>query len=139
MKTIPVAMAVIKQGTVYHLQLRNHKTSSGVTNLIGWYGGMIEGDEEPVQTICREIAEETSLNPNPKDFSFVGKVDVTSEYHGDPVAMNGFLFQIEVPKDIKVSSKEGELVSLSVERAAAKIDEMTPGTKFSFKKYILKG
>ncbi len=137
MQKILVAMAVIKQGDLYHLQLRNHKTSSGVSNMIGCFGGRIEEDETPLSAVCREVSEETSLKPKTEDFTFRGEVNVKSEYHGDLVVMNGFIYSLEIHSEDKIVSKEGELVSLNITEAAECITNMTPGTRAAFKQYIL--
>ena len=137
MQKIQVAMAVIRQGDLYHLQLRNHKTSSGVSNMIGCFGGRIEKDEKPLSAVCREVSEETSLKPKTKDFTFLGEVNVKSEYHGDSVVVSGFIYSLEIHPEDKIVSKEGELVSLNITESADNINNMTPGTRAAFKQYIL--
>lgn len=139
MQTIHVALGIIKQGDVYHLQLRNHKTSSGVSNLIGCFGGMIEENETAQDAVSREVNEETSLVTNPADFTFLGEVNVTSEYRGNSVTMNGSVFEIEIPPGQNIVSEEGDLISLPFDDVAAKLHDMTPGTRTTFKQYVLKG
>lgn len=139
MKTIRIAIAAIKQGDKFHYQLRNHKSSTGGTNLIGYFGGVIEEGEEPLVAIVRELGEETSLRPKPEECKFLGTVQVESDYHKEMVRVETYMFSIELDDDEQFSTREGELVSLSLEESAQKIDTMAPATAETFRKYFLKG
>lgn len=139
MKTIRIAIAAIKQGDKFHYQLRNHKTSTGGTNLIGYFGGVIEDGEEPLAAIIRELSEETSLSPKPDELTFLGTVEVESDYHKEMVRVETHMFSTVLDDSVQFAIKEGDLVSLTKEESANKIDTMAPATAATFKKYFWKG
>ncbi|MFC8304150.1 8-oxo-dGTP diphosphatase [Specibacter sp. NPDC057265] len=57
-----------------HVLLGLKKTGFGLGKVVG-IGGHVEPGESPVEAICREVAEETSIVVDPADLQHVGSVD----------------------------------------------------------------
>ncbi len=136
MRRIDIAMAVIKQEDVFHLQFRNGPKGIGAAGMIGCFGGKIEADETPLQAVAREVAEETNLKPAEADFVHLGQVNVESDNNHAKVKVRGEVFEYRVSPDVAVRALEGSLVSLDWNRIAVELDTMTPGTRACFETLI---
>lgn len=136
MQHVEIVMALIKQGDNYLLQLRNGKDQVGALNFIGCFGGKIEVGETPETAICREVAEETTLQPAPEKLEFIGEVTVDSERHGEPITAHARIYQITVPPSIVVQAKEGELVTMTKVVVQANMEQLTPATRACFTELI---
>ena len=75
-KTIIVAMALMRQGDGFLLQLRDGDPKIGAAGKVGCFGGKVEPDEPLITAVCREIAEETTVKLNPADGKHLGAVVV---------------------------------------------------------------
>lgn len=136
MRRVDVALGLIQQNDRYHLQLRNHKASSGANNLIGCFGGKIEDKETPEQAVCRELSEETSLNPKEEDIELLGTIDVISDYKTEQVNIRGHVFKISLDRDVQIQAIEGELVSITANDIPEVMPRMTVGTEACFKQFV---
>ena len=136
MKHFEIGMGLIKQGEAYLLQLRNGKQQAGALNLIGCFGGQIEPGESPEQTVCREVAEESSFRPKPEGLKDLGEVNVNSERHGQVITVHSYVYLIEIPSDTKIVANEGEVVMMTRAEVLANPDKMTPATLACFEQLI---
>lgn len=137
MRKVVIAMSLIEQGGNYLLQLRAGDPKIGAVGLIGCYGGQIEDGEQPLQTVCRELAEETTLTPALEDFEEVGLIRVISDHNLEPVKIKAHLFRIAISEDVRIGSNDGVLVSFTMNEAGQRLNEMTPATRAAFEEYVL--
>src|SRR5687767_6010269 len=91
-----VSIGFIKKGETYLLQLRPDVPTIGAAGLIGAFGGRIEPGESPVEAVCRELHEETSLKPSTEDFSYLGTVNVTAYKQQQPLQVSANVFCIGI-------------------------------------------
>lgn len=137
MREMNIAIAMIRQGDEYLLQLRKGNPSIGATGLIGFFGGKLEPGESAATAVSREIGEETSLQTNPDDFSVVGPIAVESDHGLQVVSILGTVFQIALPVGAEITAHEGELVRIASDQVLGRLHEMTPGTRQAFEKYVI--
>src|SRR3989344_125913 len=121
MRQVHVAIGLIQQGDKYLLQLRSGETKIGGAGLIGCFGGKIDKNEDPLDTFCREIFEETSLQPKPYEVKRIGIINVRSDHHLEPVKVTGHVFHWEFRGNKKPRIKEGELVLMTRDEALANL------------------
>lgn len=135
MRQMKIVLAVLKQGDNYLLQKRGNIKKIGGANLIGWFGGKIE-DETPLEAICREVAEETTYVPSPKEAKYLGEVDVTSDHNLEDVVVNAKVFEFIIDPKTKVEAKEGELATVTHDEAMKQLEQMTTGTAATFRQLL---
>ena len=128
-KKISIAMAALKQGDSYLLQLRGYDPHIGAAGLIGFFGGKLEAGETPLMAVCREIGEETSLVLDPAQGTELGVVEVSSDMYNQMIEVHATVFQFSVDEAIQVVAKEGELVSMTRQALTGQTDRLTPATK----------
>jgi 8-oxo-dGTP pyrophosphatase MutT (NUDIX family) len=136
MRLLNIVMVIIEQGGLYHLEFRNGPKRIGAAGLVGCFGGKIEQGEEPLRAICREVKEETNLNPVEADFVRLGEVDVIADNNLEPVKIHATVYKLILSKGIDVEAHEGRLVSLTESEAKRKVATMTPGTQAAFNQFI---
>lgn len=136
MREINIAMAVIEQEGVYHLQLRNGDKRIGAAGLIGCFGGKIETGETAIDAVCRELAEETNLYFSKEQVNELGFVHVRSDHNLEEVQVNACAFLVKLNAGTQVIAKEGHLISLRKNELRKNIKKMTPGTQACFEKFI---
>lgn len=137
MRKVVIAIGLIEQGDVYLLQLRGDNPVIGGAGLIGCFGGKLEGSEAPIDAIHREIGEETTHQPNKKDFKPLGSVRVISDHKLETVEVHGHVFHLPLGDQIVLEAAEGELVRLPKHEAHQHLDKMTTGTRAVFEQFIL--
>lgn len=137
MDKLKIAVAIIKQEGLYHLQFRNGPKEIGAAGMIGCFGGKIDPGETPLHAITREVAEETNLTPTEDDFEYLGKVSVLSDNDLKPVKIRGRVFKYDVLPGVIIEAREGSLVSLDPQRIKVELDTMTPGTRAAFEQFVL--
>jgi 8-oxo-dGTP pyrophosphatase MutT (NUDIX family) len=136
MRQVHIAIGIIQHGDKLLLQLRNGDAKIGGAGLIGFFGGKIDKGEDPLLTFCREIKEETALNPAPKDVKKIGIVRVKSDHNLEPVQVTGHVFHWHY-KDPKVPKiNEGELVIMTKDEALTNLDKFTTGTRAVFEELL---
>lgn len=132
MRQIKVALGLIKQGDNYLLQLRGDNPAIGGAGLIGCFGGKIDDNEDPKKTVCREIAEETTLNPIASKLQDLGRVNVKSDHKLEQVKVEAHIYKIDINKRQTVKAREGKILKMSLEDAKSNLDKLTPATKVVF-------
>lgn len=132
-QTIIIAMAALRQGDTYLLQLRNGDPAIGAVGLIGFYGGKIKAGEPVIRAVCREIGEETTLVLDPSLGREAGTVIVDSDMKGRAIRVQAHVIEFEVEKELAVESREGELVRMTEEELRQYSARLTPATLEYFK------
>lgn len=138
MRTVDIVMTVIERDGSFILQLREFKASAGAGGLVGCFGGKIEPGEAPADAAARELGEETDLLVSPKQLRRLGNVEVESDMAGEPVIVRAQIFSFSTPPGLSITAREGGLVEYPRSQAVEHLDKMTPATKETFIKYILK-
>ncbi len=136
MRQVHIAIGLVQQGDKYLLQLRNGEAKIGGAGLIGCFGGKIDKNEDPLQTFCREIFEETSLQPKPHEVKKLGIVKVKSDHLLEPVKVTGHVFHWEYKDNKMPQINEGELVIMTLAEALSSLDKLTTGTRAVFEELI---
>ena len=136
MREIHISIGLIQQGNKYLLQLRNGEAKIGGAGLIGCFGGKINKNEDPLYTFCREIFEETSLQPKPHEVKKIGIINVKSDHQLEPVKVTGHVFYWEFTGNKRPQISEGELVLMTKDEALASLDKLTTGTRAVFEELI---
>lgn len=137
MTSMDVSIGFIKQNDTYILQRRSADPEKGAAGLIGAFGGKIEPGESPVEAVCRELSEETSLRPSTEDFEFLGQVSVIADRNHQPVQIMAHVFRISIPQNQAIQAYEGELVVLTSDEAHTQYhQELTPATCAAFEQII---
>lgn len=136
MRHYDVATVVIKRNNKYLLQRRTGDPNEGTVDLLGTFGGKIEEDESSVDAICRELAEETTLNVLPERMNYIGVVDVTSILHSERVSVSLATFELTLTKDEAIEATEGELVELLPLEVENLLSKMTNGTRAVFEQLV---
>jgi 8-oxo-dGTP pyrophosphatase MutT (NUDIX family) len=136
MRHIHIAIGFIQQGDIYLLQLRNGAEKIGGAGLIGCFGGKIDEGEDPVATFCREISEETSLKPHPREVKKLGMISVKSDHNLEPVQVTGHVFHWELETGQEPEIREGELVIMTLAEAKSKLDKFTTGTRAAIEELL---
>lgn len=136
MKRLDVSICLIEQNGAYILQRRKAEPTKGASGLIGAFGGKIEFGESPVEAICRELSEETSLRPSTENFDFIGHVDVISDRDLKRVQIIANVFKITIPDAVTIVAIEGELVRMVHNEALENRSELTPATRAVFEQLI---
>lgn len=137
MQQLDIVLVVLRRGDEFLLQKRDHNPS-GAANLIGAYGGKVDKtDVDHLEAACREVSEETSLNPKREDLVYLGKVAVVCDYMGKPAKINGWSYAMQIDLGEEVESLEGTLVTMDRVQLVEHLTELTPGTRACFEQYIL--
>ncbi len=136
MRQMHIALGLIKQGDNYLFQFRNGDPKIGAAGLIGCFGGKIDEGEDPIATFCREIYEETALQPTPQEVKSLGIVNVRSDHNLEPVQVTGHVFHWELKSTEFPEIKEGELVIYSQDEVLANINKLTPATRAVFEELM---
>lgn len=136
MRELEVSIGIIQQGDDYLLQQRPNNPAIGAAGLIGAYGGMIEAGETPLEAVCRELSEETSLSPVPEDFKHLGTVEVTADRNNEPVRIMATVFRMIIAPGSEVISNDGRLVRMTRTETDAAGHRLTPATKAAFEQLI---
>ncbi len=136
MRKLTIALGLIQQGDKFLLQLRNGPAKIGGAGLIGCFGGKINDGEDPLATFCREILEETSLQPKPHEVKKLGMVNVRSDHQLEPVKVTGHVFHWEFKGVKEPKIREGELIVMTLDEAQANLDKMTTGTRAVFEELV---
>lgn len=135
MLSMDVSICLITQGDTYILQQREDDPAKGAAGLIGAFGGKIESGESPVEAVCRELSEETTLEPSTEDFEYIGEVTVVADRDHEPVHIIAKVFRLLMPPEQVIQAQEGELVRLTLAAARAST-RLTPATQAAFEQYI---
>lgn len=138
MRQYNIVLAVLEQDGKYLLQRRANHPKVGAAGLVGFFGGKIEIGEEPTETLCREVAEETTLQPKPEDLTSLGKVSVEMDHTEGTAKINAQAFGVDVPSNSDIKALEWELVILTDVEARKRVNELTPATKAVFQGIIWK-
>lgn len=136
MENLRVSIGIIEQGGEYFLQRRGNNPVIGAAGLIGAFGGKIEPNEKPIEAVCREIAEETSLTPEMDDFIYLGNVEVISDIRNLPIKIDAHVYQLTIDLDLEVIAREGEVVRLTAIEVLERSELLTPATKAAFEQFI---
>jgi len=132
MRQLHIAIGFIQQGDKFLLQLRNGEAKIGGAGLIGCFGGKIDGDEDPIITFCREVLEETALNPKPHEVKKLGIINVESDHMLEPVNVTGHVYHWKLKYSKKPKIREGELITMTKDEAMTSLDKLTTGTRAAF-------
>lgn len=132
-----IAIGLIEQGDNYILQRRSEDQRKGASGLLGFFGGQIDLGESSIESVSREINEETTLDTKPSNFTFLGEVVVVSDRDLQPIDIHAYIFKTVIPISLSVVAKEGQAVFVSKVEAKRYLEYMTPATKLCFEKYII--
>lgn len=136
MKTVKIVIAVIEvKDKGYLLQLRKGPPEIGGANLIGAIGGKIEEGEGLAEAIAREVAEESTLRPNPEDFEHIGSSVTVSDMKLEPVRVECEEFLL-VTDDQEATLVEGETTYLMPGELSGHIDQFTTATRAVYKETL---
>jgi 8-oxo-dGTP pyrophosphatase MutT (NUDIX family) len=136
MRRIEISIGFLEQDGAYLLQRRAPHAALGAAGLTGAFGGQIELGESPLEAVCREVGEETSLNPSTEDFRYLGALEVISDRDHEPVQICAEVYIHAVPANISVKAFDGELVRITRAEADLNPDSFTPATKEAFRMYL---
>lgn len=131
-----VSIGFIKQDETYLLQQRPDIPTIGAAGLVGAFGGRIEPGESPVEAVCRELSEETSLKPSTDDFNYLGTLEVTAYKQHEPLEVRVNVFQIDIKPVENVKAIDGEVVRMTRPQADERINQLTPATKAAFEQFL---
>lgn len=131
-----VSIGLIEKGDAYVLQLRPNVATIGAAGLIGAFGGRIEPGESPIEAVCRELSEETSLKPSTEDFSHLGNVQVIADRGGKPLQVKAEVFRIAIGPEEQVIAFDGEVVCMTRAEADENAHRLTPATKAAFEQFL---
>lgn len=131
-----VSICLITEGDTYILQQREGDPARGAAGLIGAFGGKIETNETPVEAVCRELGEETSLRPLTEDFEYLGDVEVISDRDHEPVQIMARVFRLLLAPETEIRAFDGELVRISAAEVQHNIPKLTPATQAAFEQLI---
>ncbi len=70
-------------------------------------GGKIDGEEAPVEALCRELAEELGLTVTPDELDYLGRFTAPAAHEPGWVVV-AELFQLAVTGDIRVQAEIAE-------------------------------
>ncbi len=133
MRKLTIAMAVIEQAEEYLLQLRSGDPAIGSAGLKGCFGGKVEEGEKPLDAVCRELAEETSLTGlGPKNVRYLGSYDVVSDHKLEMVEVHAEVFGLQLESEIVVRAHEGMLVRMTLQDILEDKASLTPATRAYF-------
>jgi 8-oxo-dGTP pyrophosphatase MutT (NUDIX family) len=132
MRQIHIAIGFIQQEDKFLLQLRNGEAKIGGAGLIGCFGGKIDEGEHPLITFCREVLEETSLEPKRHEIRKLGMINVESDYKLEPVKVTGHVYHWKLKDKKRPKIKEGELIVMTKDKAMKNLDKLTTGTRAAF-------
>lgn len=132
MREVHIALGLIQKGDKFLLQLRDGEAKVGAAGLIGCFGGKIDDGEDPADTFCREIFEETTLKPTPGTIKKIGIVKVQSDHNLEPVQVTGHVFQWRMPNPKLPKIKEGKLIVMTKAEVLANLGRFTPATRAIF-------
>jgi 8-oxo-dGTP pyrophosphatase MutT (NUDIX family) len=135
-RELDIAMAMINQVDVYHLQRRTGSKAIGAAGLVGCFGGKIEANETAAEAVARELPEETNLSVDPNRLKQIENFDVESDNRNEPVKVHVKVFSVFLPLGQEVIAKEGELVSWTMSEIQANEDKLTPATKEFFRRWF---
>lgn len=127
-KNIEIAMAVLRQGDSFMMQQRGFDKNIGAAGMIGFFGGKLEPGESPLQAVCREIGEETSLVLDPETGTFQGEVDVPSDMYNQTIKVHANVFDFAVPEGIEATASDGDLILMTAQELAEARSRLTPAT-----------
>ena len=136
MEQMDVSIGFIKQGDTYVLQLRPNVATIGAAGLVGAFGGRIEPGESPVEAVCRELGEETSLKLSTEDFSHLGIVKVIAERQKQPLDVTAHVFHTVIGQEDNVIAFDGEVVRMNREQVDENTERLTPATKAAFEQFL---
>ncbi len=132
MRSIEVSIGLIQRNDTYLLQRRPDIGEKGAAGFIGAFGGTIEEGESPLEAVCRELSEETSLRPSTEDFKELGNVTVISDRDNLPVRIAATVFRLVIASETIVTTDEGELVEMTYDELQKNVHRLTPATKAAF-------
>ena len=136
MRSIEVSIGFIQRDDTYLLQRRPNTQNKGAAGLIGAFGGKIEIGETPLEAVCRELREETSLKPSTEDFKELGSVQVISDRDNMPVKIAAKVFSILIASETVFTAYEGELVEMARDEIHTNAHLLTPATRAAFEQLI---
>lgn len=129
MRHLLVAFAVIEKAGKFYFQQRGTDPRIGGAGLIGCFGGKIEAGETPLQAVCRELAEETTLVVVPNKLTRLGEILVESDHNLEAVTVGITAFKVILEQDQTFQSKESGLVAMTLKEALAQKHTLTTGTR----------
>lgn len=129
MRTIEIAMAMLRQNDAYLLQRRPDSRRIGAAGLIGCFGGHREPKETYLQAVVRELGEETNLALPARRYTCIGSVNVPSDRDLNPVNIHAEVFSADVPAALQVEAKDGELVTMTLAQMRGAAHLLTQATR----------
>jgi len=148
MKEMKIAMTALVRGGEYLMHLRNGDKSRGAVGLVGFFGGEIEPkDRSELAAAFRELKEETNIiSEELEDLNFedLGFVDVTSDRDNEPVRILAHVFELKLPYDTDVRTRDPRDELVVATNSEIKHDylgqgRLSPATEMAFKELIMKG
>jgi ADP-ribose pyrophosphatase YjhB (NUDIX family) len=136
MKEIDIVQCLIEQRDLYYMQIRGSEPKIGAAGQIGCFGGKINPGEEPVCAMTRELSEETNLNLESSDLSYIGKLNVVSDNNNKPVKIKSKVFYAKIDMNTVIAANDGTLFPIHKDRVSEYQDKMTPATRAIFSQLI---
>ncbi len=139
MRTVTIAMADIIQGDKHIMQRRDHDPRKAAAGLIGFFGGQVEENESPEQTVVRELGEEMVIDVGTGSLTEVGPFETGMDHDGESLKIEGDCYRLEMPPGALMSAKEGSIVEMTNEELTHRIHELSPATRAVVQQYYMEG
>jgi 8-oxo-dGTP pyrophosphatase MutT (NUDIX family) len=101
--TIRIAAAIVNRADGMTLLVRKRGTAAFMQP-----GGKIERDEEPVLALCRELAEELGLSPDPAETEYLGRYSAPAA-HEPGCMVEADIFRVDVKAPVTPAAEIEEI------------------------------
>lgn len=142
MKSLEVAMIVIKQDEKFVLQVRGEDPAIGASGLIGFFGGKLDiikyGRKETYEEAAyRELGEEVYIDaPVKGQLKELGRIAVVSDFKLETVRIEAVAYELILDENVVVQPLEGGLVYMTRDEVLQNTHRLTPGTRAGFEELI---
>jgi 8-oxo-dGTP pyrophosphatase MutT (NUDIX family) len=106
--------------------------------LIGGFGGKLEPGESAAAAVCRELSEETSLQPLVDDLLYIGITDVLSDHQLQEVKIRATFFHLAINETTEVVAHEGKVIYMTEQEVYVNLHRLTPATRAYFETVIMR-
>ncbi len=128
-----VAFTIVKCGDKFIFQHRDNNPDIASPGLFAAFGGAVEPEESLIDAAVRELREETSLEIDKNNLTYLGSINVPVKRGGTRHAfiaeVQNDSFDVYEGQD-KVSFTWADLIKME-------LDKFTPSTKEAIKRYII--
>ncbi len=125
MRQVEISIAILDHPDGLVMQRR--PSNMGAGGKLGCFGGKLDEGESPLESIVREIIEETTLDLGSSDFTHHGQVEVISDNKGQIVEVLAHVFVAACQGKVEIRD-EGELVHLPKHEYSMNRHQLTSAT-----------